>query len=78
LNIQHVVPIHINEDWLLITCWIIPVVYQPNLGAACGTSSEIANEICEFRERNSSHDGGANGLGDLNASFFFSPAHPGN
>jgi hypothetical protein len=33
LNIQPVVPIHINEDWLLITRWIVPVVYQPNLDA---------------------------------------------
>ena len=77
LNIQPVVPVPINEDWLLITRWIMPVVYQPNLGDACRTGGEIANEICEFRERNSSPEGGANGLGDVNPTFFLSPAHPG-
>jgi hypothetical protein len=77
LNIQPVVPIHVSEDWLLISRWIIPVVYQPNLGSACRSSGPIATEICDFRERNSAPDGGANGLGDLNPTFFLSPAHPG-
>lgn len=49
LNIQPVVPIHIDENWLLITRWIIPVVYQPDLGSACQTSGELANDICEIR-----------------------------
>ena len=56
LNIQPVIPITLNNDWLLITRWITPVVYQPN----------IDNRI-----------GGANGLGDINPSFFLSPARPG-
>jgi hypothetical protein len=77
LNIQPVVPIHMGEDWLLITRWIMPVVYQPNLGPSCRASGELANDICEFRERNSEPNGGANGLGDINPTFFLSPAHPG-
>src|SRR5262249_38535095 len=60
----------------LIMRWIIPVVYQPNLGDACRTSGGIATEICEFRERNSSPDGGANGLGDVDPPFFLPPPHP--
>jgi len=56
LNIQPVIPISLNEDWLLITRWITPVVYQPNISVPTG---------------------GANGLGDLNPSFFLSPARPG-
>jgi len=55
LNIQPVIPLRISEDWNLITRWITPIVYQPNVQAG---------------------DGGANGLGDLNPSFFFSPAAP--
>jgi hypothetical protein len=56
LNIQPVIPISLNEDWLLISRWITPVVYQPNILQPSG---------------------GANGLGDLNPSFFLSPARPG-
>jgi len=56
LNIQPVIPITLSDDWLLITRWITPVVYQPNI---------------------LSPSGGANGLGDINPSFFLSPANPG-
>ncbi len=56
LNIQPVIPISLNEDWLLITRWITPIVYQPNIAVPTG---------------------GANGLGDLNPSFFLSPTRPG-
>jgi hypothetical protein len=31
LNIQPVIPVDINDDWLLITRTIIPVVYKPSL-----------------------------------------------
>lgn len=31
LNIQPVIPFELNEDWNLITRWILPVVYQPAL-----------------------------------------------
>ena len=74
LNIQPVVPIHVSEEWLVISRWITPVVYQPNLGSACRSSGPIDTEVCDFRERNSAPDGGANGLGDLNPTFFLSPA----
>ena len=77
LNIQPVVPIHVSEDWLVISRWITPVVYQPDLGSACRPNGPAGSEICDIRERNSARDGGANGLGDLNPSFFLSPAHPG-
>ena len=77
LNIQPVVPIHVSEDWLVISRWITPVVYQPNLGSGCRTSGHAATVICESRERDSAPEGGANGLGDLNPTFFLSPAHPG-
>ena len=77
MNIQPVVPIHLTEDWLLISRWIIPVVYQPDLGSACRASGELAEDVCEIRGINSARDGGANGLGDLNPTFFLSPTHPG-
>ncbi len=56
LNIQPVIPIRVSPNWNLITRWIAPVVYQPNISAG---------------------DGSAAGLGDLNPTFFLSPASPG-
>src|SRR5215472_13233035 len=43
LNIQPVVPIHVSNDWLVISRWITPVIYQPKLGSACRASSPAAN-----------------------------------
>jgi hypothetical protein len=77
LNIQPVIPFHVGEDWLIISRWITPVVYQPDLGSACEPSGPALTELCEARERNSAANGGANGLGDMNPSFFLSPAHTG-
>ena len=56
LNFQPVIPITLNEDWNLITRWILPTINQPS--PAPGIRSAF-------------------GLGDLNPSFFFSPAKPG-
>ena len=56
LNIQPVIPIHITENWNLITRVITPIVNQPSLAPGLGT---------------------ATGLGDINPTFFLSPAKPG-
>ena len=56
LNIQPVIPIHITENWNLITRVIMPVINQPSLAPGLGT---------------------ATGLGDINPTFFLSPAKPG-
>ncbi len=77
LNIQPVIPFHVSEDWLIVSRWITPVVYQPDLGNACEPSGPALTVICEARERNSAATGDANGLGDMNPSFFLSPAHTG-
>lgn len=55
LNIQPVIPFHLNEEWNLVTRTIIPLTSQPSLYAGQGRES---------------------GLGDVNMSFFFSPAEP--
>jgi hypothetical protein len=77
LNIEPVIPFHINHDWLIISRWITPVVYQPNLGPDCRASGRLKGVICDTREFESAPDGGANGLGDINPTFFLSPVHPG-
>ena len=38
LNIQPVLPFTLNEDWNLITRWILPIIHQPSL--ARGDSSD--------------------------------------
>jgi len=55
LNIQPVIPIHMTEDWNLITRIITPVINVPSLAPG----------------------GNATGLGDINPTFFLSPAKPG-
>jgi len=77
LDIQPVVPFHVSKDWLIISRWITPVVYQPDLGPGCRAAGHVRGVICETKEFESQSTGGANGLGDLNPSFFLSPAHPG-
>src|SRR5262245_35498160 len=56
LNIQPVIPIHITENWNLITRIITPVINLPSLAPGIGS---------------------ATGLGDINPTFFFSPAKSG-
>ncbi len=56
LNIQPVIPIHITEDWNLITRIIQPVLNIPSLAPGIGS---------------------ATGLGDMNPTFFLSPAKTG-
>jgi hypothetical protein len=56
LNVQPVIPITLNENWNLITRWIMPIINQPS--PAPGVRSAF-------------------GLGDINPSFFFSPANSG-
>jgi hypothetical protein len=43
LNIQPVIPFHVSEDWLILSRWITPVVYQPDLGSACEPSGPAFN-----------------------------------
>jgi hypothetical protein len=43
LNFQPVIPIHITEDWNLITRWITPVIYQPRLSPTEGAEFGLGN-----------------------------------
>ena len=65
LNIQPVIPIPVG-DWNIISRTIAPLIYLPSL-AATG-SSEIAAVQNLF-------SGSHFGLGDINQSFYFSPAN---
>src|SRR6476661_11265691 len=37
LDIQPVIPVHLNQDWNLVTRWIMPVIYQPPFFAGDAT-----------------------------------------
>nr|WP_294559982.1 hypothetical protein [uncultured Rhodopila sp.] len=37
LNVQPVIPIHINEDWNIITRTILPLIWQPSLQPSANT-----------------------------------------
>jgi len=56
LNIQPVIPVRLNEKWMLISRTIQPIVWQPAPAANAG---------------------GQYGFGDMNPTFFLSPAKPG-
>jgi hypothetical protein len=66
LNIQPVIPITLG-DWNIISRTIAPLIYQPSLATLPSESLEIGR----FGEFSTSHFG----LGDINQSFFFSPAN---
>lgn len=36
LNIQPVIPFNLSKDWLLVTRWILPLVYQPDVLESSG------------------------------------------
>lgn len=65
LNIQPVIPINLG-DWNVISRTIAPVIYLPDLVTGL---DGIANDP--------QGDDGSFGLGDINQSFYFSPAAPG-
>jgi hypothetical protein len=69
LNIQPVFPIHLGDDWTLITRPILPVVYQPPF-----FSGEELQELEEVAGPEFGRD--EFGLGDLTPEFFFSPSKP--
>ena len=56
LNVQPVIPVRLNEKWMLISRTIQPIVWQPAPSANAG---------------------GQFGFGDMNPTFFISPAKPG-
>ena len=64
LNIQPVIPARLNEHWNLISRIITPIIYQPTISVPLSEGGSSVNQ-------------GAYGFGDLNPSFFLSPAKPG-
>lgn len=43
LNFQPVIPIHLTQDWNLITRWITPIIYQPRMSPTDGAEFGLGN-----------------------------------
>lgn len=77
LNIQPVIPVGISEEWNLIIRWITPVVWQPAPGTAdLQVFGIVENTPTYFAAQDVQRNAGVFGFGDMNPSFFFSPAKP--
>ena len=59
LNVQPVIPIKLNDKWNVITRTIMPIINQPSLFPTAGGLV---------------HSTTGTGLGDINPTFFLSPA----
>ncbi|MEQ1952585.1 hypothetical protein [Mesorhizobium sp. CN2-181] len=69
MNIQPVIPFHLNDDWNLIVRPILPIVYQePFLG---GLQLQEAEQVLGSNIGQNHF-----GLGDLTPEIFFSPSKP--
>jgi len=64
LNIQPVIPVRVSNSWNLIMRIITPVIYQPSIPSLVFQSNTPFNHL------------GTLGLGDMNPTFFLSPAKP--
>jgi hypothetical protein len=75
LNIQPVIPVGINDKWNLIIRWITPVIWQPAPGTADLEVFGIEeNTPACFAAQDVQKNAGVFGFGDMNPTFFFSPA----
>src|SRR5215471_4987948 len=64
LNIQPVIPVRVSNSWNLIMRIITPVIYQPSIASLIIPANTPLNHL------------GTLGLGDMNPTFFLSPAKP--
>jgi hypothetical protein len=77
LNIQPVIPIGINEKWNLIIRWITPVIWQPAPGTANLEVLGIEENTPAYLAAQAvQQSAGVFGFGDMNPTFFLSPAKP--
>jgi len=77
LNIQPVIPVGISKQWNLIIRWITPVIWQPAPGTAnLQVFGVVENTPAYLAAQDVQKSAGVFGFGDMNPTFFFSPAKP--
>lgn len=77
LNIQPVVPVRVSEKWNMIVRWITPIIWQPAPGTGNLEVFGIEeNTPAYLAAQDVQKAAGVFGFGDMNPTFFFSPAKP--
>ncbi|HLJ85410.1 MAG TPA: neuromedin U [Candidatus Angelobacter sp.] len=75
LNIQPVIPVQASENWNVIIRWIAPIVWQPAPGTANLELFGINEDTPAFlAAQEAQKNAGVFGFGDMNPTFFLSPA----
>ena len=78
LNIQPVIPLKASEKWNLIIRWIVPIIGQPAPGTTNLESLGIEENTPAFLlGQGIQNNAGVFGFGDMNPTFFLSPAKAG-
>jgi hypothetical protein len=77
LNIQPVIPVGVSKSFNMIIRWITPVIWQPAPGTAnLQVFGIVANTPAYLAAQDVQKSAGVFGFGDMNPTFFFSPAKP--
>lgn len=77
LNIQPVIPVPVSDNWNMIIRWITPIIWQPAPGTANLELFGIEeNTPAYLAAQDVQKSAGVFGFGDMNPTFFFSPAKP--
>jgi hypothetical protein len=75
LNIQPVIPTKLSDSVNMIIRWITPIIYQPAPGTANLEVYGIEeNTPAYFAAQTVQNSAGVSGFGDMNPTFFFTPA----
>jgi hypothetical protein len=75
LNIQPVVPVKLNDKVSMIVRWITPIIFQPAPGTAnLEVYGIVENTPPYFAATAVQNAAGVSGFGDMNPTFFFTPA----
>jgi hypothetical protein len=75
LNIQPVVPVKLSSEWNMLVRWITPFIWQPAPGTAnLEVYGIVENTPAYFAAQDVQRTAGIYGLGDMNPTFFFTPA----
>src|SRR5690348_768509 len=62
LNVEPVIPVRVSTNWNLVMRIITPIIYQPSIASLLTPANTPLNHL------------GTLGLGDMNPTFFLSPA----